>query len=86
MSASVFDDSTVVGGPSNSYQNPSFGKDSDPGPSKPTIGAKTEVNLKLVDATDYLQQERPFFVLIGKEGLIAALNELDSQIRKASLP
>ena len=32
-------------------------------------------------AVDYMEEERPFFVKIGKDGLIAALQKLDRQLR-----
>ena len=32
-------------------------------------------------AVDYMEEERPFFVKIGKDGLIAALQKLDGQLR-----
>ena len=34
-----------------------------------------------VAAVDYMEEERPFFVKIGKDGLIAALQKLDRQLR-----
>lgn len=35
-------------------------------------------------AVDYMEEERPFFVKIGKDGLIAALQKLDRQLRAVS--
>ena len=32
-------------------------------------------------AVDYMEEDRPFFVKIGKDGLIAALQKLDGQLR-----
>ena len=35
---------------------------------------------------DYMEEERPFFVKIGKYGLIAALQKLDKQLRAVWAP
>ncbi|KAH9911645.1 hypothetical protein B0H21DRAFT_782413 [Amylocystis lapponica] len=40
-------------------------------------------NGALVKTADYLVEDRPFFVSIGKDGLIAALQKLDQQLRKS---
>ncbi|KAI1785972.1 hypothetical protein LXA43DRAFT_1035642 [Ganoderma leucocontextum] len=37
-------------------------------------------------AVDYMEEERPFFVKIGKDGLIGALQKLDGQLRNAGRP
>ncbi len=37
-------------------------------------------------AVDYMEEERPFFVKIGKDGLIGALQKLDRQLRNVSEP
>ena len=39
-----------------------------------------------VETADYLATERPFFVAIGKDGLIAALQKLDAQLRQVRAP
>ena len=36
-------------------------------------------------AVDYMEEERPFFVKIGKDGLIAALQKLDRQLRNVRI-
>lgn len=35
-------------------------------------------------AVDYLQEERPFFVMIGKDGPAGAIEKLDQQLRAVS--
>ena len=37
-------------------------------------------------AVDYMEEDRPFFVKIGKDGLIAALQKLDGQLRNVRRP
>lgn len=37
-----------------------------------------------VKTADYMEGDRPFFVAIGKAGLIAALQQLDKQLRDVS--
>ena len=35
--------------------------------------------------TEYFEEERPFVVIIGKNGVIGALRELDEQLRKVRM-
>lgn len=42
------------------------------------------VSGNFVKEADYLLGDRPFFVSIGKDGLIAALQKLDMQLRNVS--
>jgi len=44
------------------------------------LKGKDVVN-NFVRPTDYLAEERPFFVVIGKAGVIAALEKLDRELR-----
>ncbi|GJE85462.1 band 7 domain-containing protein [Phanerochaete sordida] len=83
---SVADNTTVVGGPSSAMGDADFLKKS---PQVPTSfsapRATSQTGMKtFVDGTDYLDANRHFFVKIGKDGLIAALNNLDLQLRNAS--
>ena len=45
--------------------------------SKPTKGYSANFAAQV----NYMEDERPFFVKIGKDGLIAALQKLDRQLR-----
>ena len=42
-------------------------------------------NSNFVETADYLKTDRPFFVSIGKDGLIAALQKLDGQLQNVSI-
>ena len=81
MTSNYGDASTVVG--DAPYKRPeSLGKDSDY-PIKPQASrgqAKAAPRLEFT-TTDYTLEERPFFVPIGKDGVIAALEKLDGQLR-----
>ena len=48
-------------------------------PAKPRAQGLGAANF--ATAVDYMEEERPFFVKIGKDGLIAALQKLDGQLR-----
>ena len=86
-STSVADGTTVIGGPMSnvgdmSYMNDSF-------PKKPsTYGKSSSVpgpsSKNLFETADYFDTERPFFIPIGKDGLIVALQKLDVQLRNVS--
>jgi hypothetical protein len=83
-------DTTVVGGPSSVANRadlkdrnsvPRFGNEGDfmkPSSADHKRG-KLPVN-DFVRAADYMLEEREFFVSIGKDGLIAALQKLDKQL------
>ncbi|CAL1698843.1 unnamed protein product [Somion occarium] len=82
---SVGDATTVVGGPSsvrgpdsNSYENGKSGNN----PKKAAFSVPP-ASSTFVQTVDYLEEERPFFVKIGKDGLIAALQKLDRQLKNS---
>ena len=85
---SIGDNTTVVGGPSSVANRADlkernsirFGNEGDfMKPSSPDKKGKLPVN-DFVRAADYMLEEREFFVSIGKDGLIAALQKLDKQL------
>lgn len=64
------------------------GEGSDATPSKPalkptTTGKGRDYASEFVATKDYTLEERPFFVRIGKDGVIAALEKLDQQLVQA---
>ncbi|OBZ67929.1 hypothetical protein A0H81_12164 [Grifola frondosa] len=73
---------TVVSGPSKDFlrdrDHEEYVKRSDHGGKHPTFEARGN---NFVKATEYLDEQRPFFVNIGKDGLIAALQKLDKELR-----
>ena len=81
---SVGDATTVVNGPASTsgshkhrYSDTDHGKQ----PLRPEIPTAPRSPGKLMHTTDYLLTDRPFFVPIGKDGLIAALQKLDLELR-----
>jgi hypothetical protein len=83
--SSVYDDATVVGGPSrNLYdQGSKSSPDKDRIDSmKPSSGRKPTIGL--VDVSDYMQESRSFIVPIGKDGLVAAIAKLDKQLQEVN--
>lgn len=87
-SPSIMDNTTVVGGAHSNIGDGDFLREPFPGKmsrsdhdGKLSIGAKiTSKNLR--HTPDYLETERPFFIKIGKDGLISALQKLDQQLQK----
>ena len=85
--SSVGDATTVVErSPSRHPHNarPAHGKpriDEEPEFSKSAKPAREFSTANFATTLDYLEEERPFFVKIGKDGLIAALQKLDTQLR-----
>jgi len=43
--------------------------------------SKTHAHTTFAKTSDYFSEERPFVVLIGKRGVIGALEELDAQLQ-----
>ncbi len=91
MSMSVADTTTIVGDrdtfrkeqelslhPKDTSHASTFGKRR--APSHPD---STED--RFATTLDYMSEDRPFFVKIGKEGLIAALDKLDRQLVQVSM-
>ena len=80
-SLSVDGNTTVVDGPSPHVDGrPSTLYKPTSKASKPTRSDHTRQQFG--ESADYLEQDRPFCVSIGKDGLIAALGKLDDQLRK----
>ncbi|EKM75069.1 hypothetical protein AGABI1DRAFT_116571 [Agaricus bisporus var. burnettii JB137-S8] len=82
MTPAFIEGSTVVG---DSF---TAGEGSDATPSKPslkptTTGKGRDYASEFVATKDYTLEERPFFVRIGKDGVIAALEKLDQQLVQA---
>jgi hypothetical protein len=65
------DNTTVVG---------SWPRDGSGG-SKPVYSKGKETNGEFLPHQDYLSESRPFFVNVGKDGLIAALQKLNTELR-----
>lgn len=82
---STVDGTTVINGPASA--SGSNKHDSYPEPTKSAIPARPDPhmpppNAKLMHTADYLLADRPFFVSIGKDGLIAALQKLNRQLKE----
>ncbi|KAI0084082.1 band 7 domain-containing protein [Irpex rosettiformis] len=81
---------TVVGGPLSHIGEIDYQKDKRPSSThKPVItstraGFSSAASQPFGESADYLEQELPFCVSIGKDGLIAALGKLDEQLRRAN--
>lgn len=87
MASNFGDNNTVVGDPSYKRQDEAFTKE--PFPYKPST-SRTGVTSKgpaqnEFTTTDYTLEERPFFVPIKKDGVIAALNKLNKQLLEVCL-
>ena len=84
MPATQFgDNSTVVGDPSPHI--PTAKDHLDDGFHSSTSNGHVKGKAKLdefITTADYMSTDRPFFVPIGKDGLIAALQKLDAQLVK----
>ncbi|KAJ4488234.1 hypothetical protein J3R30DRAFT_3667623 [Lentinula aciculospora] len=81
------DGSTVVGDDLRDQQPLSkskFAEENDPLPSTPS--SKKRVGQPFVNSIETELEERPFFVRIGKGGLIAALQKLDKQLAESGRP
>jgi hypothetical protein len=79
---SNFDDSTVVGGPAYG-KTPREDIFTKPAPNGYTGHLRPTNTSTFVKALDYTAEDRPFFVNIGKDGLIAALQKLDRQLQES---
>jgi hypothetical protein len=83
MASNFGDNSTVVG---DKHQDEAFIKE--PFPHKPSTsrtGATSKGRTNEFTTTDYTLEERPFFVPIKKDGVIAALNKLNKQLLEVCL-
>ncbi|KIM48886.1 hypothetical protein M413DRAFT_438059 [Hebeloma cylindrosporum] len=89
MASSNFgDNSTVVGDLSYKRQDETFSKE--PSPHKPStsrtgVTSKGPMHNEFTSSTDYTLEERPFFIPITKDGVIAALNKLNKQLVQAGI-
>lgn len=86
-STSVGEATTVVGGAMSHVGDPSYLTESYYPKKSSSNGKSISRGMPLkgfVETTDYMDTERPFFVTIGKDGLIAALQKLDVQLRNVS--
>lgn len=89
---SVADNTTVVGGGPMSHIGDSMdyknAYEPSPSSSKQTYVRATNVvsapAANFTENANYLEKERPFFVTIGTDGLIAALQKLDRQLQNVS--
>ncbi|KAI0337416.1 hypothetical protein BDW22DRAFT_1339914 [Trametopsis cervina] len=83
------DGSTVVGGPLSHIGDAEYLNDgrSNHSPKKPLPG-KAGFGAPVIphfgETADYMESDRQFFVSIGKDGLISALNKLDEQLRRSN--
>ena len=82
--SSVYDDVTVVGGPSRNVADHGLGKSTDKNGSPLKQGFDRKTTAGFVDVVDYMQESRPFVVPIGRDGLIAALGKLDQRLKEVS--
>jgi hypothetical protein len=81
MPSNFGDNSTVVGDAAYKQFN---GKESPP-PAKAQIstqGFTGKTRMSEFTTVDYTVEERPFFIPIGKDGVIAALEKLDRQLQE----
>lgn len=89
-SADAVDGTTVIGGAlsnvgDSAYLSESFSK-------KPSNGKGIQMPIPETDThsrgffetAEYMDTDRSFFITIGKDGLIAALQKLDTQLRNVS--
>ncbi|KAG5652953.1 hypothetical protein H0H81_002961 [Sphagnurus paluster] len=87
MSTAFGDNSTIIGDerPGSGSKPTSDVKDYGPRRAGDGYGKSTQPKNDFVATVDYTIEERPFFVPIGKAGIIAALEKLDRQLVQASL-
>ncbi|KAF9475052.1 hypothetical protein BDN70DRAFT_884159 [Pholiota conissans] len=86
MASNFGDNSTVIG--DAAYKRPEerfSGKESPPPPKAQTSSQGFTGKTRMNDFTtvDYTVEERPFFIPIGPDGVIAALEKLDRQLQEA---
>ena len=88
-SHSVGDNTTVVGGALSTMGDPNYLSESYPrkpshngkGIQMPVPQHEASSVRNFVENAEYMDTERPFFITIGKDGLSAALQKLDLQLR-----
>ena len=79
--SSVGDATTVVESSPSRYHNRNGKPRIDEEPGFMKAAQPKGLNANFAAAVDYMEEERPFFVKIGKDGLIGALQKLDRQLR-----
>ena len=84
---SVTGNTTVVGGPLSHIGDTDYmmnGRDSSPSKKANTgkLTYSSPSSRQFSENPDLLAVDRPYFVVIGKDGLIAALRKLDEQLAK----
>lgn len=80
---SVTDNTTVVGGPSSAIGDADFLKKMPlPTAASNHLSTSHPGSKMFVGGADYFDTNRHFFVKIGKDGLIAALNKLDKELQE----
>lgn len=83
MPTNFGDNSTVVGEPPYKRQDDAYGKHTPP-PTRAQTSTQgftgQEARLSEFTTVDYTIEERPFFIPIGKNGVIEALEKLDRQL------
>ncbi|KJA27473.1 hypothetical protein HYPSUDRAFT_1098694 [Hypholoma sublateritium FD-334 SS-4] len=83
MPTNFGDNSTVVGEPPYKRQDDTYGKHTPP-PTRAQTSTQgftgQEARLSEFTTVDYTIEERPFFIPIGKNGVIEALEKLDRQL------
>jgi hypothetical protein len=79
------DGATVIEGatPSQAYAHGGRGKGVETSSPAKTSGLRDSSTF--AKTTDYFSEERPFVVIIGKNGVIGALRELDEQLRNVCM-
>jgi hypothetical protein len=87
---SITDNTTVVAGPSSavnrkdlSHHQYDFVK---PGTSSSTQAPDKQTQGEFGRASDFSLADRQFFVTIGHDGLIGALQKLDKELKNVSFP
>jgi hypothetical protein len=76
------DNTTVVGGSSLTKYKPTESIDFPRSAQQVGNAKNRHGEHDFVTSSDYMLEERPYFVRIGKDGLIGALQRLDKQLQK----
>ena len=85
-SLSAVDGTTVYGGGTSNIGDTSYLYEKKPYTGKAAHSPVLPTHIEApFETAEYMNTERPFFVAIGKDGLIAALQKLDTQLRNVSL-
>lgn len=89
---STADNTTVVAGPSSAvnhkehiYERSESTKQEKDIPYSTGLASEKPIPNDFVRAADYSMEDRQFFVIIGHDGLIGALQKLDAQLQQVRL-